>query len=158
MTCFDGRWNQPHDRPREHRLSRTGFANNTKDFATLEREGSTLDDLQCAIANTQAYIVDFEQGCGSHERFLMRGSRRSRNASPRRLIPSSDSEIARPGKIPSQTACSMKLRLPASILPHVGAGGGTPSPRKLSELSARIAQPHMDVAMTRTGARQLGRI
>ncbi len=60
----------------------------------------------------------------------MRGSSLSRSASPRRLMPSSVSAMQRPGKRPSQTACSMNGRPAASMLPQVGAGGGTPRPRK----------------------------
>src|SRR5690606_24290625 len=64
----------------------------------------------------------------------------------------------KPGKIPSQAACVINGRLPASILPHVGAGGGTPSPKKLNELSASRTQPNMEVARTIMGPKQLGRI
>ncbi|MNV61903.1 hypothetical protein D3C71_1544300 [compost metagenome] len=50
----------------------------------------------------------------------------------------------------------MNGRAAASILPQVGAGGGTPRPRKDSALSARITQPNIDVANTVNGATQLG--
>ena len=42
------------------------------------------------------------------------------------------------------------------MLPQVGAGGGTPRPRKDSALSARMTQPNMDVASTVSGAMQFG--
>ncbi|MOA52479.1 hypothetical protein D3C78_1757820 [compost metagenome] len=52
----------------------------------------------------------------------------------------------------------MNGRAAASILPQVGAGGGTPRPRKLNALSARMTQPNMEVASTTRGATQLGRM
>ena len=58
----------------------------------------------------------------------------------------------------SHTAWDMKGRPLASMLPHVGAGGGTPRPRKLSALSASSTQPNIDVARTVSGATQLGRM
>ena len=60
--------------------------------------------------------------------------------------------------MPSQTACAMKERLLASMLPQVGAGGGTPRPRKLRALSDSSTQPNIEVASTVIGATQFGRI
>ncbi len=42
------------------------------------------------------------------------------------------------------------------MLPQVGAGGGTPSPKNDSELSARMTQPNIEVASPVSGATQLG--
>ena len=53
-----------------------------------------------------------------------------------------------------------KKRMPStdSIRPQDGAGGGTPSPRKLSEASTRIAPPRPAEATTIMGAVTLGRM
>src|SRR5437763_46882 len=47
---------------------------------------------------------------------------------------------------------------PLSMPPQVGAGGGTPSPRKLSADSARMTAPTRVVKRTMTGAMMLGRM
>jgi hypothetical protein len=44
------------------------------------------------------------------------------------------------------------------MLPQVGAGGGTPRPRKESALSASSTQPNIEVASTVSGAMQFGRM
>ena len=44
------------------------------------------------------------------------------------------------------------------MLPRLGVGGGTPTPRKLSAASAKIAVPRLSVAMTATGATHCGAI
>src|SRR5579859_3265795 len=44
------------------------------------------------------------------------------------------------------------------MLPRLGVGGGTPTPKKLSAASAKIAVPKFSVAMTATGAKHWGAI
>lgn len=44
-----------------------------------------------------------------------------------------------------------------SMRPHDGCGSGTPSPRKDSEASVRIAEPSWAVASTMSGASVFGR-
>jgi hypothetical protein len=67
--------------------------------------------------------------------------------------------IATPGKIARYGAVSRFLRpSPLSIAPHVGVGGGVPSPRKLRAASMTMAFPSHTVAMTRIGANTFGRM
>src|SRR5439155_16222653 len=87
-----------------------------------------------------------------------RGSRMSRSASPNMLKPNTAAEIARPGQMESHGDWSMNARpVPLSIEPHVGNGGGTPYPRKLSVDSASTATPSWVVARTRIAAETFGR-
>src|SRR5262245_33319424 len=60
--------------------------------------------------------------------FVSRTSRKSRNASPMKLMDSTVSMMARPGKTPSHHAREMKLRASERINPQVGVDGSTPSP------------------------------
>src|SRR5262249_21729149 len=85
------------------------------------------------------------------------GSHASRSVSPKRLKPKTARLIARPGKIASHGACSMKARpVLDSIKPHDGVGGWVPTPRNDKVASIRIALPSQIEAMTRIGAVTLG--
>ena len=55
-------------------------------------------------------------------------------------------------------ACAMNGRAAASMLPQVGAGGGTPRPRKDSALSVMMAFAIPSVAATMIGETTLGKI
>ena len=52
----------------------------------------------------------------------------------------------------------MNSRLSASIVPHSGAGGWAPMPRKPSAAASRMAFEKLSVAWTISGATQLGRM
>src|SRR5579864_4022328 len=75
------------------------------------------------------------------------------------FAPSTVRAIATPGKTTNHHGgwndCA---RTPPSMLPRLGVGGGTPTPRKLSAASAKIAEPRLTVAITATGARHCGAI
>ena len=66
--------------------------------------------------------------------------------------------MARPGKM-ARPGCWSICDRPSllSILPHDGAGGGMPNPRKLSAASARMAPPTPMLAIINIGAATLGR-
>src|SRR5207247_1554636 len=86
------------------------------------------------------------------------GSQASRSVSPKRLKPKTDRLMARPGKMASHGACSMKARpVLDSIKPHDGVGGCVPTPRKLSDASMRMALPSQMEARMRMGAVTWGR-
>src|SRR5690606_7343473 len=105
-----------------------------------------------------AHASQWELVCLVHQRvFLSRGSRTSRKASPRKLAENTNALRARPGKMTSHGACSPKRRaLPLSMPPSEGAGGAIPSPRKLSDASARTALPIDADATTMTMGTVLG--
>src|SRR5438034_998651 len=84
-----------------------------------------------------------------------RGSSASRTPSPMKLNAIASVRIASPGNV--DTHHWSKFCVPAAtIAPHSGAGGGDPSPRKLSPEKVRMAFPRSSVAITRAGARQFG--
>jgi len=77
------------------------------------------------------------------------GSSVSRIPSPSRLNASTVMVIAAPGKSTSHQCGTSPVIASASMLPHVGVGGGTPTPRKPSAASITIATPRWVVARTR---------
>src|ERR1017187_319108 len=88
----------------------------------------------------------------------MRGSRKSRSASPMKLNESTASMTASAGTI---TRCgeSNRCERPSfSMEPQLAAGGGTPSPRKLSVASASTAPAIPMAACTISGWTMLGRM
>src|SRR5262245_52623610 len=88
-----------------------------------------------------------------------RGSSASRNESPNRLKANTARLIASPGKIAIHGADSANCTAaPRSIRPHAGVGSETPSPRNVSDASARIAWPRYAVSMIRYGAMTFGSI
>src|SRR6266446_4036646 len=84
------------------------------------------------------------------------GSRASRTQSPKRLKDNTTSMIASPGQTAIHHAWSNTSRPSATRLPQVGAGGGTPAPRKLRADSTTIPQPICSVASTTTLLTRLG--
>src|SRR5690349_23338832 len=68
-----------------------------------------------------------------------RGSKISLKPSPRRLNPRMTTEIVNPGKNAANGWSCKNGVTSFSINPQLGVGGGSPSPKKLSDDSARIA-------------------
>ena len=62
-----------------------------------------------------------------------RGIKASCRPSPRKLVASTTTRMARPGKRVSQGLVAIVVCASISMLPHVGVGGCTPRPRKLSD-------------------------
>ena len=66
---------------------------------------------------------------------------------------------AKPGQMTIHGALNMNRRpLPLSMPPQLGAGGGMPKPRKLSEASPRITPGTASEKLMMMGARMLGRM
>src|SRR5882724_5906822 len=84
------------------------------------------------------------------------GSRMSRNQSPTILNDNTTSIMAIPGQTDTHHSVSTYLRPSATIPPQVGAGGGIPAPRKLSDASTTMAQPTCSVESTTTLLLTLG--
>src|SRR6266851_1862291 len=86
-----------------------------------------------------------------------RGSRRSRKASPNRLVPNTTRLIARPGKITSHGAVRTYSAADSdSMRPQDGHGSGTPRPRNDNDASVRMVEPSCAVARTISGASVFG--
>src|SRR5205085_6650502 len=113
-----------HDCQGEHRLARAGFSNTAEDLTGREIESDAVEHARAGPHDRHAEILDGEQRSHGHVR--ARGSRTSRNPSPRILRPSTTVMIASPGKIVIHGAEAMKSRPLAMILPNEGAGGGGP--------------------------------
>ena len=76
-------------------------------------------------------------------RALRPGSSASVSSSPSRFATTTVSITAAPGKMQIHHADTMYDRPSAIIVPQAGAGGGTPTPRKLSEASMMITSPDL---------------
>src|SRR5690606_31109941 len=149
---------QPHHREHGHGLARAGLPDNGQHFAAIDRHIYAVNGLEQADGGIERYrqILDFEQGHG--QLLLSLGSSASRNPSPTRLMASTVTRIARPGKVTTHQARRMNWRDSASMVPHSGVGGWAPRPRKPSAAASRMALEKLSVACTIKGARQLGRM
>jgi hypothetical protein len=76
--------------------------------------------------------------------------------SPSRLKASTVTVMASPGKSTSHHCGTRPVIASASMLPQVGVGGGTPTPRKPRAASITMATPRCVVANTRYGATHWG--
>src|SRR5215471_18544153 len=85
------------------------------------------------------------------------GSSASRSQSPTKLIAITVTTIASPGNSESHQALSTYWTPSKTMRPHVGVGGGTPSPRKLRLASKMIILATISEAITMTDAETLGR-
>src|SRR4029079_44404 len=72
---------------------------------------------------------------------LMRGSRKSRSPSPKRLKPMTTMKIAMPGAVAYHHASGRNSRDAAIMRPHSGVGGGAPRPRKPNAAAVRMVAP-----------------
>src|SRR5258705_12766884 len=89
----------------------------------------------------------------------MRGSSRSRKASPNMLVAYTTMVRHRPGANASHGPWNMKVRPdPDSIPPQVGVGGGTPRPRKERLDSTRVMETTQVVSRTMIGGMMFGRM
>ena len=92
------------------------------------------------------------------QRLVDLGSTASRTPSPTKFTASTISAITTPGGIQTHGRSRRTPMSRASLIisPRLGTGGRTPSPRKLSEASSRIALPTPNVATTDSGPRIFG--
>ncbi len=77
------------------------------------------------------------------------GSLMSLKPSPSKLKPKIEIRIASPAKTDTQGAIPKKSTPARTMLPKVGVGGGTPTPKKLKLASSLIAVPSQSVLITR---------
>src|SRR5690606_22304563 len=142
------------DRERRHRLARPALAYDPERLARFERERDAVYRAGHALVGVEVgpEVLHLEQ----RHQLLSRGSSASRSPSPTRLKASTVTTIARPGNVASHHAPNSTSLPSATILPHEGAGSGTPSPRNESPASSTIVLPMPSVAATMTGASTLG--
>src|SRR5207244_11078595 len=151
---------EAHQRQRRHALAAARFAHDRQRLAGGNLEVDVIDRLDDALPRVEprAEVLDLEK-C-AHERCPQdrwRGSRISRNASPKRLVPKTVRLMATPGKITSQGAVRTYSAADSdNMRPHEGYGSGMPRPRNDSDASTRMAEPSWAVASTISGARVLG--
>src|SRR5258708_29401332 len=89
-----------------------------------------------------------DRRAGCRRQVLNLGSSQSRKESPKRLKANTARLMARPGKkIIHGASLKKSVALPESMSPQAGVGSVTPSPRKESEASSRIAWAMKAVSM-----------
>src|SRR6516165_4948410 len=130
---------QLQDRPRQHCLARAGFADDTESATCFELEIDLVDRTQGTTQGRQVdrQPLDRKQGSAGHSA-ACRGSVAARSRSPTRLKASTVRNIAAAGKNAIDGAVSRLSRPSAIMPPQLGAGGGTPRPRKLSAPSTTM--------------------
>src|SRR5690606_34774323 len=108
-------------------------------LAGLERERHAVHGAGDALVGVEVcpQVLHLEQ----RHQLLSRGSSASRSPSPTRLNASTVTTIARPGNVASHHAPNSTSLPSATILPHEGAGSGTPRPRNESPASSTIVLP-----------------
>src|SRR5262249_3709307 len=95
--------------------------------------------------------------CEAHDQ-RERGSSASRRPSPTKLKARTARKIASPGQTAIQGALTRKRWAELSMLPHDGAGGCWPRPRKDRDASAMMAAAIESVACTSSAGRIFGKI
>src|SRR5213592_2855173 len=112
--------------------------------ATARRQGGNKESM---------FLLGAASGLAGQRR---RGFNASRSQSPNRLMLSAIITSIAPGKITSHQAPLKSCLLPSLMnVPSDGEVGDTPTPRKDSVASARIAVATWIVASTSTGPRTL---
>ena len=151
---------EAHDRKRRHALPAARFADEPHRLRGRDLEAHAVDDARGALRGLedrpeilhveQRFHTSLERAAPlpAHRHAICLGSNASFRASPRRLNPITVTAIAIPGKVESHQALRSASRPSKTIWPQLGVGGGTPSPRKLREASARMIPPIRSVAAT----------
>src|SRR5882672_3801842 len=120
------------------------FAHDAQALAAQgEADAAHRADIAVVAGIGDAEVAHGEQGIG-HDL----ASPASRSPSPSRLKPRLTMKMARPGMVGTHHASRMKRRLVAIIVPHSGAGGCAPRPRKPRPAAVRM-MPDMS-SVTRT--------
>src|SRR5262249_21154431 len=149
---------QPQDGQRRDALAGAGFPDHRDGLLGRDGEGDIAHDRGPAAADAErcGEIRDNEQRRG--HRALDFGSEASRRASPRRLRPRTTARMARLGNTASHQASRMFSNPSRIMPPQVAAGGGTPSPMKLSDASVRMAEASHSELITTTSEIMFGRM
>src|SRR5262249_14904897 len=124
-----------------------------------QREFDMVKDLRGPLvcSDREAEVADLKQWRLHRER-RSRGSKMSRNPSPKRLKPSTVKKIASPGNVENHQASGKYCRVSAIARPQSGSGGVAPMPRNPRTAATRIVNPMPIVARTMIGEMQFGRM
>src|SRR5581483_4614824 len=153
---------QPQDGEGECALSGAGLAHDAEGAAGLESERHVVDRAHHA-GPPRAHVVrgqvaQLEERRVAHS-WRSWGSSFTRSQSPRRLADSTISMMQQPGSTVSHQYPAIRPFLPsASMRPHAGLGGGTPTPRNESAASVTTTTPSMRVPRTMAEFSTLGRM
>src|SRR6266404_2211826 len=133
----------------------------------VERKAQPVDSFDDASAAKRGVVglqVGHPQQRGhrmTFQAYKLRscGSSRTLSQSPSSCVASTTSKIPRPGRTVSHQSPTINIERPSdSIEPQAGSGGGTPTPRKLSDASAMITTPIVRLASTIVEFSTLGRM
>src|SRR5215831_7905834 len=169
--------NEPHHGERRHTLAAAGFTDDRHRLAPTQSKREVVDRFDDPepgkevrpqpgyIENgpSRSFLVPARplfcrRSTGSFQLRCL-GSRMSRSASPRRLVPNTARLMAMPGKMTSHGAVRTYSAADCdNMRPQEGYGSGTPRPRNDSAASVSIVEPSWAVASTISGARVLGRM
>src|SRR5690606_13894581 len=151
-------WQQPHQRMRRDRLARTRLADDAKNFVLVDAVGNAFHNRLLILHDRNNQVADFQQY--AHELARLRASlglSASLSASPTRLRARTVTRMAMPGNTLIHHASRSTLRDAPMMYPQVMVLG-SPSPRKLSADSSKMALATISDPDTITGERLLGRI
>src|SRR5215469_13460317 len=149
---------QTDDRQAGRGLPASGLADETDRLAFAQGEAHAVDGLDHTAPTKRKVMrlqVRHPQQWGHHvlpfrvHRLRSWGSRRTLSQSPRSCVANTTNRMPRPGNTVSHQSPTISIDRPsASIEPQAGSGGGTPTPRKLSEASAMMTTPIVRLAST----------
>src|SRR6266545_2744737 len=144
---------EPDDREARRRLAAPRLADEPQGLALVEREAHAVHRLDDACP-AEGEEVGLEVGHLQDRdhatyKFLSWGSSRTRNQSPKSWVARTIRRMQSPGNTVSHHCPAIKVeRASESMRPQAGCGGGTPTPRKLSEASAMMTTPTVRLAST----------
>src|SRR6266566_5121374 len=166
---------EPDDGQARRRLAAPGLTDEAQALALMEREAHAIhrpDDACPAEGEEVGLKARHPQdriearhgsagarralgGMGGHlgaphlHKFLNCGSSRTRSQSPKSWVARTIRRMHSPGNTVSHHWPAIKVgRASESMRPHAGSGGGTPTPRKLSDASAMMTTPTVRLAST----------
>ena len=137
--CGAGRRQQAEDGARRHRLAAAGFADHARGTRRARCAKDTPSDARRRRCAPPAMRRLSTSSSGRGHPCAIRGSRRSRSASPSRLMPSSVSAMHRPGAMLSQVA---GLHVGARRGQHVAPGRRRRRHAEAEEAERALGQQH----------------
>src|SRR6267143_2870525 len=158
------RGEQTDDRQAGRGLAASRLADEPDRLAFAKRKADPVDRFDPTGPTKREVMrlqVGYPQQRGHRGAYILRscGSRRTLSQSPSSCVASTTSRMPSPGKMVSHQSPTISIERPsASIEPQAGSGGGTPTPRKLSEASAMITTPIVRLANTIVEFNTFGRI
>src|SRR5262249_10035293 len=148
---------QLQDGARQHGLAAARFAHDAQRVAGRQRQVDLVDGPERAARRGQLDGDALDRQHRSVHRAPGRGSVSARSVSPTILKASTLRNMKMAGRKASQGAMSRLSRPSAIMLPQLGAGGGTPNPRKESAPSTTMGTATPSRKKATTGRATLGK-